>query len=304
MPAGNNRQVRYLGAVAEEGQISRAAEKLNIGRGALSVAMAHLEAELGVPVLERKARGVALTPSGEAFLARAREAVELEDEAADLARSVARAARGVLTIGFIGPPPTLSSRELFEAFSAANPEAQVSFQDLPFPRGSTARWLAGVDAAICHRPAAEPSVTVEPLRVEARAVVTRSDHPLAGAQELSLARVLDETFVSYHADVQPEWAGFHSLDDVRGGPPPRMTDDRVQTTLQMLAVMASSPAITAVPLCDARIASEVMPTLTAIPLADAPPATVSLTWRTDNRNPLLDAIVAAVRSASSSGDGV
>jgi DNA-binding transcriptional LysR family regulator len=296
--------MRYLAAIAEEGQISRAAAKLNLGRAALSDAIAQLESEVGVRLLERGTRGVVLTAAGEAFLERGQGALGIEDEAAHAAQSLARAEQGMLTIGFIGPPPTLSSPELFDRFSQENAAAQLSFQDLTFPSGSTARWLTGVDAAICHAPAAEASVSIQPLRLEPRAVVAPRDHRLAGAKELTLADVLDESFVSYHRDVQPQWAAFHSLDDARGGPPAHMTEDRVLTTLQMLAVMSSSPAITTVPLCDARLAEQVMPNVTAIALSDVAPATVSLVSRRDNRNPLLGALTALAREQTVGSDAV
>jgi DNA-binding transcriptional LysR family regulator len=304
MRPGRHRQLLYLATVAEEGQITRAATKLKVGRSALSEAIAHLESEIGVQLLERRAGGVSMTPAGDVFLARARAALEVEDEAAHVAQALARAESGALTIGFIGPPPMLTSQDLLASFSEANPDAQVSFQDLAFPSGSTATWLLGVDAAICHQPALEANVRAHALRAEPRAVIAQRDHPLAKAKELEVSDVLDATFVSYHRDVQRDWAGFHSLDDARAGPPAHLTDDRVLTTLQMLAVMSSSPAITTVPLGDARLAEQVMPTLAAIPVVDAAPAKVSLVWRRDNRNPLLEAIVAAARSSTPGADGV
>jgi DNA-binding transcriptional LysR family regulator len=304
MRPGRNRQLRYLATVAEEGQIARAAAKLGVGRSALSEAIAQLESEVGATLLERCPGGVSLTAAGQEFLTRARTALEIADDAANVAQSLARAATGALTIGFVGPPPTLSLPGLFAALSHANPGAEVSFQDLSFPCGPTARWLGSVDAAICHRPAAEANLSMHTLRAEARAVVMRTDNPLARAEELTVAEVADETFVSYHPDVQPEWARFHSLDDARGGPPERTTEDHVLTSLQMLAVMSSSAAITTVPLCDARLAQRVMPAIAVIPLAGAPPALISLVWRRENHNPLLDMLVAAARSSTEAGDGV
>ena len=283
--------LRYFVAVAEEGQITRAARKVHIAQPALSQAIAQLESELGVELLKRHARGVTLTPAGEAFLAKARIALAADEEAAQTARWLARAARGAMDVGFIGPPPTLNAPELFAAFEESHPDAEIYFRDLPFPRGATLSWLEEVDIAFCHIPAADRGVDIQGVRLEPRAVVAHNSHPLAGRAELTVAEVLDETFLSYDADVQPVWAGFHSLDDHRGGPPREKTVERAANTMQMGGIMASGRGITTLPRCDAMIAQQVLP-VAAIPLSDARPAVMSLVWRREIHNPNVEALVA------------
>jgi DNA-binding transcriptional LysR family regulator len=284
-------QLRYFITVAEEGQVTRAAAKLHMAQPALSQAIAQLESELGIQLLERHPRGVTLTPDGEVFLPRARRALGAAEDAAMLAQSLARTAKGVIEVGFIGPPPTLTAPELFAALAESQPGAEISFRDLPFPRGSTRSWLADVDVAFCHPPSVGPGIGVRAFRREPRAVVAHKSHPLARRKEVTVAKVVDETFVSYHPEVQPTWAGFHSLDDHRSGPPRAMTTDHALTSLQMLGIMTSRRAITTVPLCDAKLAQQVVPDVVAMPLRDAHPAVLSLVWREDNNNPLVHALV-------------
>lgn len=287
-----NRQLEYFVTVAEEGQITRAASKLHIAQPALSQAIAQLESEMGVKLLDRQPRGVTLTAAGEIFYPKARAVLDREREAADAARSLQRASCGTITIGFIGPPPTLIAPELLDAFAAARPDVEVSLRDLEFPCGTTTAWLEHVDVAFCHPPALEDSIRVQALRVEPRTIVTHGEHRLAGLAHVSVADVLGETFVSYHQDVQPDWAGFHSLDDVRGGPPMELTEDRVTNSMQMFSAMSHSHAVTAVPECDARLAQQVLPTLAVIPLKDAAPAVLSLAWDAGNKHPALPVLVA------------
>jgi DNA-binding transcriptional LysR family regulator len=135
-------------------------------------------------------------------------------------------------------------------------------------------------------------------------VVAPESHPLASRSELTVAEVLDDTFISYHPDVQPAWAGFHSLDDHRREPPRRMTTHRVLTPPEMLAAMASRQAITAVPASDARIIEQALRGVVAIPLVDAAPATLALTWRKDSPNPVVEELVSfAERLKASGSDG-
>jgi LysR family nitrogen assimilation transcriptional regulator len=67
----NLKQLKYFLRALEEGNITRAADKLNIAQTALGIQIRNLEDELGVPLLERHSRGVVATPAGELLAAHA-----------------------------------------------------------------------------------------------------------------------------------------------------------------------------------------------------------------------------------------
>lgn len=97
-----SQRLRHFLAIAETGSFTAAAARLGIGQPPLSQSIQRLEESLGVRLLERTARGVTLTVSGEAFLSEARVAVA----AADRARAAALAATRVdrpIRIGVILP---------------------------------------------------------------------------------------------------------------------------------------------------------------------------------------------------------
>jgi LysR family transcriptional regulator, regulator for bpeEF and oprC len=83
---------------AEEQSFTRAATRLGITAAAVSKAVARLEEELGARLLTRTSRRVALTPEGEVFLARCREAVAQLTAGRETVASAAKAPKGPLTV--------------------------------------------------------------------------------------------------------------------------------------------------------------------------------------------------------------
>jgi DNA-binding transcriptional LysR family regulator len=278
------RLMRYFVTVADEGQITRAARTLHLVQPALSQAIAQLEEELGLKLLERHARGVRLTPAGAAFLEKARIAVAAAAEAELAARS-ASTRRGVVQFGFLGVPPALDSPGPFEDLAQRYPEIELHFRELPFPSAPTKTWLSEVDVAVCHLPPSDPDVWRETLRREPRVVLAPRKHPLAQQSGLRVADVLDETFIGFHPSVEPSWAGFWSLDDHRGGPPAHVTPDGVENPQEVLASLGVRSAITTVPASVAQAVANLLTGVVAIPLDDADPVTITFVGHERSDNP-------------------
>jgi|CZKG01.1.fsa_nt_gi DNA-binding transcriptional LysR family regulator len=288
----------YFVTVAQEGQITRAARRLHLAQPALSQAIAQLEADLGLELFERHARGVTLTPAGETFIVKAQAATSAWEEAVATARSFARAGQGTIEFGFLGSPPGLDSPGPLAAFAAAHPDIDVLYRELPFPSSPTARWLSEVDVAVCHLPPTDPDVWVQELRREPRVVLAPRRHPLAARRELCVAEILDSTFIGFHPSVEPAWAGFWSLDDHRGRRPPDTTADRALNPQEVLASLAVRNAITTVPASVVKVLQGALGDLVAIPLSDAAPANIVLAGAERRRNPLVGAMLEFARHAS------
>jgi len=93
-------QLRCFVAAAEELHFGRAAQRLNMTQSPLSRQIQLLERILGVTLLERTSRNVALTPAGRVFLIEARRIIRLAESAALSARRVAKGNAGKVSIGF------------------------------------------------------------------------------------------------------------------------------------------------------------------------------------------------------------
>src|SRR5580698_4853622 len=96
------RHLRFFVAVAEEGSLTTAAGKrLHTAQPSLGRQMRDLEYEVGVPLMTRSARGIALTPSGRAFLDHAKLALTQVEAAVAAARRAAKPSRPSFALGFL-----------------------------------------------------------------------------------------------------------------------------------------------------------------------------------------------------------
>lgn len=132
------RQLRYFVAVAETGNISRAAQKMFLTQPALSRQIKALEDEIGQCLLERQAHSIRLTPAGETLLHEARELFQRADQMLERVRAAGQGVR--LRVGYA---PSLASGLLsiaVENFAQKHPTARVELFDL-----STREMLAGLE---------------------------------------------------------------------------------------------------------------------------------------------------------------
>src|SRR5215475_6960358 len=94
------RHLRYFIVVAEEGHITRAAERLGIQQPPLSQLIKAIERELDVQLFRRRPRGVELTDAGRAFLDNSRAALAQLDHTFETTRRTARGEQGRISVGY------------------------------------------------------------------------------------------------------------------------------------------------------------------------------------------------------------
>src|SRR5712672_3918645 len=134
------RHLRYFVAVAHEGHITRAAEKLHMQQPPLSQQIKALEAEIGAALFVRHPRGVALTDAGRSFLADAEAVLAAVDRAAARARRTARGETGRIAVGFTTSAPfhPLVARAIRE-FRTTRPDVSFVLEE-----SSSSDLLAGL----------------------------------------------------------------------------------------------------------------------------------------------------------------
>lgn len=275
--------------------MTRAARRLQLAQPALSQAIARLESQIGVRLLERGPRGVTATPAGEAFLAKAEATLAAVDEASATARSWAREQEGRLHAGFMAMTPPMMAGDLFSRFLAAHPESTIEWRQLGYPGLDPRAWLGDSDVAlIWFRPSA-PGLVSQVIRTSPLVAAMAETHPLAERAELSVSDVLDETFPGIVGWADPVWLGYWGLDGYRGAPA-RRTDDAAITPEEVASIVASGRAITTVPAIVAVPFAHLG--ISAIPLTDAEPAVLELVWPEGAATPLVKALIELARVGS------
>src|SRR5215210_3202619 len=124
------RHLREFVIVAEEGHITRAAERLRTQQPPLSQRIKALETELDVQLFRRKARGVELTEAGRVFLDRARATLVQYEDAFEATRSAARGEQGRLCLGIMPTAPFHPFVPFaIRAFRAAFPQVSLTLDE-------------------------------------------------------------------------------------------------------------------------------------------------------------------------------
>jgi DNA-binding transcriptional LysR family regulator len=204
LPGMELRQLRYFVAVAEEGNISRAAKRIFLTQPALSRQIKVLEDEIGQCLLERQAHSIRLTPVGEALLREARELLQHAEQVLERVRVAGRGPR--LRVGYA---PSLAAGMLsaaVENFTQTHPNARVELFDL-----STKEMLAGLesgqlDVALSVGQQRETrGLKWTPLvRTPWQLAVSRN-HPLARRSRVTPAEVAREPLLVFCQRDYPEY---------------------------------------------------------------------------------------------------
>src|SRR5918999_5320800 len=190
------RLVRYFVAVAEERNITRAAERLHISQPALSAAIKQLEAQLGVELLDRSDRVLGVTPAGELLLAEGRGLLAEADRVFEAVRARDAAVVGRLRVGLTptaryGVGPALLA-------ACASRASGVMLYPAEDATGALLREVRSgrLDLAVVFCVGAPvDGVVVEPLVIEPAVVHVRADHALASRMSVALEELAGETLL-------------------------------------------------------------------------------------------------------------
>jgi len=198
------RQLRSFIAVAEDGVISRAAQRLHLTQSALSRQIKALEEDLGVTLLERSAHSVKLTQEGEVLLKEGRGVLERADAAVTKVRAAGKAV--LLRVGYA---PTLTAGILplaISAFTQKHPRVRVELLDLSSTEMRTGLDQGSLDVVMTVKPAKlDEAIHWESLLQEAWCVAMSPNHPLNAKKSISPAQLDGARMVLFSQQEYPEY---------------------------------------------------------------------------------------------------
>ncbi|RAS70771.1 DNA-binding transcriptional LysR family regulator [Lentzea atacamensis] len=260
------RHLRAFVAVVDAGTFTDAARELGLTQASVSRAVAALEASLGVRLLQRSTRHVALTVTGTQVLAGARRVL---DEVAHLHR-IASQSQTELRIGYAWAALGKHTRRVQKAWAAEHPDLPLVFVHANSLTAGLAEGTA--DVAVVRKALDDPRFETALLGTERRYGVVATDNPLARKRSLKLA-----DFARYGIAVDDR-TGTTTLDLWQPGAAPAVVRN-THGVDEWLTLIAAGQAV--------GLTSEATASLNPRPgvayraVQDAPPIPVWLAWWRD-----------------------
>ncbi|WP_345663707.1 LysR family transcriptional regulator [Streptomyces venetus] len=235
-------QLQLFLLLAEELHFGRAARRAFMAQPTFSRHITALEERLGVPLVDRTTRRVALSAAGEALVGRARTVVEAADELRREAAAQADATAGRIVIGSLeaitsmDPVPAVLD-ELREVW----PHVEVDVVRMGFDAGP-AVLRGDVDAAFLFLPVPDGVQTLT-LAGGPRCVAIADGHPLAARDRLTLADLADEPRIGWSEQVPRAFRDFWSAGPRPDGGPVRFSRHAIVDYESALPLIAMGQGI-------------------------------------------------------------
>jgi DNA-binding transcriptional LysR family regulator len=282
------RHLRAFVAIADEGNLTRAAARLHLTQPALSRTLQQLEAHLGVRLVERSTHHLEVTAAGRAF--RARAALAAVDDALD----PTRAAAGPLRLGHAWSALGVHTTTLLRRWNDTHP--QIPLELLRVDDRTAGLAQGKVDAAVVRDPIVLAGVRTARLFTEPRMAAVPADSPLAERTTLTLADLAQQPVAINTV------SGTTTIELWVQTARPAVTVE-VANTDDWLAAIAAGRAVGAT--TSATVNLHPHPAVAYRLLTDAPGVDVHLAWRQPPTHPavpeLLDVVRAIVTSDADSG---
>ncbi len=193
------RQLRYLVALAEERHFTRAAEREHIAQPALSQQIRRLEQQLGLALVERTTRHVAMTDAGELLVGRARRILAEVDGAQAEMQRLAGVQTGHVSVGTMHTMGPIDVSVALAIFHQRHPGVELTVREQSSEELAEMLRIDEIDLAFLSVTERIESheLGLHQLVSEELVVVAPLDHRLASRRRVRMRELAEERFISY-----------------------------------------------------------------------------------------------------------
>ncbi|RRS00402.1 LysR family transcriptional regulator [Glycomyces terrestris] len=292
----DTRLLRSFRAVAEEGSLTRAAQRLYLSQPALTKQIRQLEERLGARLFQRSKHGMAPTAAGEALAAALPSVLDAWDAARRAVRGAEAEASRVLRVGFLASAANEKTQPIIARFRECRPDWRIELRQASWGDPAAGLVSGEVDAAFMRLPfPRQDEFASLALLTEPRCVAMAAGHPLARRESLRFEELLDEPFIAAPGAAgafRDHWVAA----DARGGRPVKV-GAVAEHPDDWLTAIANGDGIALAPASAARYYAR--PDIAYREVEGVAPSTVALVWpkAVPPSGPLSDLIAAAAALA-------
>ncbi len=193
--------LRIFCDVVQRHSFSRGAAANDVSQSAATQSVHRMERFFGVQLVDRSKRPFILTPEGQVCYEGFRDVLERYDAVDVRVRSLRKEITGLVRVAAIYSIGLHDMGRCMQQFMRDYPRAKVRLEFLRPNKVYDAVMGAEVDLGIVSYPAANPDLTVVPLRSERMVVVCPPGHPLAERKAISAEHLQDENFIGFDRDL-------------------------------------------------------------------------------------------------------
>lgn len=285
----DTRLLRYFVAVAEEGSLTRAAERLFVSQPALTKQIKQLETRLGVRLFTRSRIGMTLTEPGEVLAERVSTLLADWDQVLRETKRSARQAVRVLRIGFLASAANEATQGIIAEFACRRPGWRADMRQAAWSNPTAGLADGDVDAALLRLPCpGQDTLRVEVLFTEPRWVALPTAHPLATHEQIPFRDLWDEPFVAAPTETG-WWRDYWLATEERDGHPVRIGAVTEQPD-EWLSAIANGYGVALTPESSTRFYAR--PGVTYRPVIGVSASQVGVAWAaSDDTNPVIQDFV-------------
>jgi len=277
--------LRYFIAVAEEGSLTSAAQRrLHTTQPSLTRQIRDLELEIGVKLLERKTRGIALTAAGRVFLDHARLALMQIEVGCDAARGTEKPEKKPpFVIGFLLGQEAVWLSESLRLLREESPDLEITLLTKSSPELAVGLMQGKIDVALMRREAHTVGLAFKFLSKEPLIAILPYGHRLARHRTVPPQDLARESFIST-ARVAPVLSSVIDAYAAKAGITLKQKYD-AETLSGGMSLVASTGGFTLLPL---YAQNALIPSVVARPLrGEAPTIDLMMAYNRSNISSLI-----------------